>query len=555
MRTENLCWKKLCFVTLLCLGIACRSQAPVTENPAVQTTEVQASKNKQTQTPAQPAKSGEVATPSGKATTPIPPADATLTKTDGSLRILHFSSWEAAILPFFEEGNKIGGMGHLAATIEQRRNAKTVLLTMGDFLPGDSGDQRPAIEGLNLLKLAVSSLENLELNYGTQKLQKQLKDACFRVISANVYQDDKRLFPAYVIQDVEGIRVGFLGITSEEAAVKANPKSIQGLRFNNPLVELKPLVEELKGKTDLLILLSSLRYEEDLQLAQQLPGLHIIIGRYDINSTHRTVQVGSTLIVRVSRKRGAELGEVDVQRNGNQWSFSAPRYYTIGPDSDDCRDLTPSAEVANFIHNWQIHEKELSSVIGDTEVLLEGDYQKVRQQETNFGNLLADIMLLNCPQADVALLNSGCLRASIAPGPITKGELLAALPHKNYVVELSVTGEAVKEILENGVAQYQKISGAFLQVAGISFTFSPDLPAFSRVTDIKIQSEPLQPKKVYRLATLDYLASGGDDYVMLRDKEQLSLSKTNFTEMVEAYLKQAKTIKPGVDGRIRMGNF
>lgn len=469
-----------------------------------------------------------------------------------SVRIFYFVSWNATILPVFEEGEKVGGLEYLAAFLNKKRTPRTLLFSCGDFLAGDANDRTPVLDSLKLLGMTATSLAKLELNYGPKALTKEVKKAQFAILSANVYQGDARLVPPYLIHQIDGVKLGIIGITSEEAAVQAQPAAIEGLLFKDPIQEAKKCAEEIKNQVDVIILLSNLRHNEDLKLASEIPFAHLIIGRHDVDIAHRVTQVGTVAVVRASKKRGGELGEIDLKQTQGKWLCTPPQFYQIGPETVDCRGLAADTASQNLIRKWQDQEKEMAEVLCHTDVLLDGDYQKVRQQETNFGNLLADILLASSPQADIAILNSGCIRASLPIGPISKGALMAALPYKNKITEVTVSGETIKEALENAVAQYQKVSGAFLQVAGLAYTFNPELPAFSRVTDIKVHGEPLQPAKNYRLVTLDYLASGGDDYVMLKDKQQTEVSPEPFPQIVEQYLKKKDKVNTSVEGRINI---
>ena len=478
--------------------------------------------------------------------TPIPVAD-----THG-IRVLYFDSWETTLLPFIEGGVAQGGFAQLSALIAKNKDSATLVCSTGNFLSGDVNDRRPAIAAANLLSVNVTALGKLELNYGVKNLKKQLKSAAFSVVSANVYQGETRLFEPFVVRKFGELRIGIIGITSEEAAVQAQPTAIEGLLFKDPIVEAKKALAELGDQSDIVILLSNLRHNEDVKLAEAIPGIQLIIGRYDVDATHRETQVGSVKIVRVNKKRGAELGELRLQSNPGKWQCGTPHFYQIGPMTTDCQKLTPSGDAQTLLNKWQEEEKEMAEVISHTDVMLEGDYQKVRQQETNFGNLLADILLSLRPQADIAIINSGCIRSSIPAGPITKGALALAIPYPNKVVELAISGETLKEVLENGVAQYEKVSGAFLQIAGFSFVCDLAKPSFSRVSDIKIHGEPVASKKDYRLITLDYIASGGDDYIMLKNCERAFSSEAAFPKIVNDYLKQKGKIATGVENRIQI---
>ena len=151
----------------------------------------------------------------------------------------------------------------------------------------------------------------------------------------------------------------------------------------------------------------------------------------------------------------------------------------------------------------------LDQTVGETEVDLDGEH--TRLQETNLGDLVADLMR-SAAGAEAALINGGSLRVSIHRGPIKAKDIYAALPFDNYVVAIRMTGQQLRESLEHGVSGLAEKAGRFPQVSGLTFTYSPRAPAGSRVREVTIDGRPLDPKGKYVVATNDFLAAGGDGY-------------------------------------------
>ena len=464
------------------------------------------------------------------------------------IQIMYWGAWEASLLPVLQNGKKLGGLSYMASLVEKQLPSNFLLLATGDLFPGDPQNKKPIVEALNITGLTATTLGNLELNHGIKKLKKKLSKASFQMLSANVYQDEKRIFPAYIIKKIGNLHVGIIGLTSREAAVQAAPEQIAGLTFRDPFLEIGNCLTELKDKVDVTIVLSNMRYQRDEKLARQYPKINIIIGRYEVSVKSLQKRIGPVLICRLNKKRGAQLGEISITREADRWLCQPSRIYEIGPEGKD--QYPPSTKAQELIQRWQAREKELAEVICHSDVNLDGDYQQVRQRETNLGNLLADILLASRPGANIAVLNSGSIRASIPKGSITKGMLISTLPYKNHIVEMEVSGDIIRDMLENSVAQYKKISGAFLQIAGFSYHFDPSAAKFSRVKNIKIEGEPLVDSQTYRLVTVDYLAEGGDDYVMLRGQKRLHTSVQSMQKQIENYLRKQKQVHASLEGRI-----
>ena len=118
----------------------------------------------------------------------------------------------------------------------------------------------------------------------------------------------------------------------------------------------------------------------------------------------------------------------------------------------------------------------------------------------------------------------------------------------------SVTGEQLRTALEDSVSQVEIVEGSFLQVSGLSFTYSLEKPANERILTIHINGRELDPKQTYSVATSDYLANGGDGYDVFlnaQHKEQSSQQSDLLSDVVIRMIQQQKTIKPKVEFRIK----
>ena len=462
---------------------------------------------------------------------------------ESDIKILYLTSWEASLLPQIHNRKKLGGLAYLTQAIKTMEESSAVILcTTGNFFRGDVKDRRPVIKALNLMGLDVCNISNLELNYGSEDLKDKLEDAQFTPLCANIYEGNKRLFASHTIIRKNNKRVAFIGLTSRDAAVQSIPQAVENLIFRKPTNELQQVLNTIQGQADVIVVLSNLRHSEDIELAKAFPMVNVIIGRHDVDVKNRVAKVNNTIIARSDTKKGIQLGEINLTK------FDTPKFHDVGPDASEFNRT--DTESTALIAQWQNMEKIRSEVLCESKTYLEGEYSQIRQKETNLGNFLADVILAKRPQADFAIINSGAIRASIAPGPVTYGMVLDVLPYKNKVVALKVSGKTIKEVLENAVARYESIPGAFLQVGGMSFHFSKNKPIFSRISDIKIQGEPLVLDKEYEMLTLDYIASGGDDYIMLKEVTPHYTSDKGLPDIIASYLRKQNSVHPRLEQRI-----
>jgi 5'-nucleotidase len=132
--------------------------------------------------------------------------------------------------------------------------------------------------------------------------------------------------------------------------------------------------------------------------------------------------------------------------------------------------------------------------------------------------------------------------------------VLSLLPFKNKVVKLELTGATVRAALEHGVGRSAEDAepGRFPQVSGVRFTFDATRPAGSRIVSVTINGRPLDDKRKYTLATMDFTAGGGDGYDMLKGARRLittEQAESDF-DILRRTIMAAKTIAPKLDGRI-----
>ncbi len=141
--------------------------------------------------------------------------------------------------------------------------------------------------------------------------------------------------------------------------------------------------------------------------------------------------------------------------------------------------------------------------------------QGARRQETNLGDVLADILRTETG-ADLAVLNGGGIRTDIPQGPIQVKTVMDVLPFNNFPVVLRLSGREIREVLEQGVSDLGGHGGKFLQVSGVRLVYRPSAPPGNRVQEIRINDQPLDPDKQYLLATNDFLAAGGDGFSVFK---------------------------------------
>ena len=238
------------------------------------------------------------------------------------------------------------------------------------------------------------------------------------------------------------------------------------------------------------------------------------------------------------------------EQNGKRTTAWWPQFRVI-----DSASVTPDPEVTAAVARYLAAlTDKLAEPIATTTVALDSATATVRTREAAIGNLFADAMR-DGMHADAAILNGGGIRASKnydAGGKITYGDILSELPFNNRIVVVQIKGSELRRGLENGLSVLPRAAGRFPQVSGMRIKFDPDRDPGSRITAMEVAGAPLDEGRSYRVAVVDFLARGGDDYTVFADA--LHVTPDNDAPMlvneVVGYLKRIGVSKTDVEGRM-----
>lgn len=197
----------------------------------------------------------------------------------------------------------------------------------------------------------------------------------------------------------------------------------------------------------------------------------------------------------------------------------------------------------------------LSIKIGSVGNNLTTKRNDVRNNENIFGNYIAD-SIKEFSDADLALINSGLIRgdSTYSKGQIlTRGTITSELPYRNYVVLIDLTGQQLLDSLENSLSLLETNNGRFPQVSGFKMTYNRlSLPG-QRVKSVTINDNEINLDKIYRIATTDYLAHGGDGFEAFKSASIISdktLATRLISNIVTDKIIKDKIVNGALEGRI-----
>ncbi|PRX61490.1 5'-nucleotidase [Cohnella sp. SGD-V74] len=454
--------------------------------------------------------------------------------------------------------NKEFGYAKIATLISEWRkeNPNFFLMDAGDTFQGtiyaNQFQGEALLPILNALEYDLMAAGNHEFDFGYEQLLKLRDQLDYPMVNANVFKADgtNLLIPTYTVKVGEKT-FAVLGLVTEETPIVTHPKNVVGLTFKDPVDIAKDLVPKLKKDADHVIVVSHVGLEVDREIARSVQGVDLIIGGHSHTPVRTPEKVNGTYIVQ-DWEYGKSLGRVDLTYYRDELV-----HFDGGlVEYDETVQADPKIDklVQDVLKKV---DESMNVVIAKTEVDLIGDRKFIRAGETNLANYITDALLAKTQgfkghEADVALMNGGGFRAGKAKGEITKKDLYTILPFPNTLVVLEATGADIVQALENGIRGVDKtddLPGGFPQIAGMSFSYDAGKPVGSRVLEVKVGGKPIDPKAVYKVATNDFLAVGGDGYDSLK-KSSFFNSGLTLYDVVEERLMQDKTISPATDGRI-----
>ncbi len=457
------------------------------------------------------------------------------------------------------------GLEQVRETFEAEGD-QTLLIDDGDAIQGEiygtitKGEA--IINLMNDLEYDVAIPGNHEFDYGMDQFMKLVDEADFPYISCNLTKEDKLVFDPYVIKEVGGKRIGFVGVTTPTTLTSSTPayfmndkgEFIYGFcedKTGEKLYEaVQKAIDDVRAEgVDYVFLISHLGNSASTSpwnYADVVSHISGIDGVFDGHS-HDTDQVtmkdkdGNEVFrmgvgtkmegigyVRISAEDGSISHELLVWNN----SESAPYLFNLKNKlSEDIDEL--DAEMSETFQEV-IGETKVDLRITDPEAVNEEGVpiRLIRNAETNLGDLCTDAVR-EITGADVSFMNGGCIRIDVPAGKITYEDLLNVMPFGNMVSVAEITGQQLLDVLEWGAHSVPEEFGGFPQVSGMSFEIHTYIDSSCtedehglftgvdgeyRVKNVMIGDEPLDLDKTYTLATIDYvLTDQGDGYSMLKD--------------------------------------
>ena len=492
-----------------------------------------------------------------------------------SLTILHTNDFHSRFEPISkydstcgEEDNAagecFGGSARLVTALEEAKGR------LDNYLLVDGGDQfqgtlfytyykgKLAAEMMNKMGYDAMTVGNHEFDDGPEVLRGFVDSVAFPVLMSNADVSGEPLLADAIMKSTiiekNGEKIGLIGLTPQDTDELASP---------GPNVIFTPPADAVQGEVDKLteegvnkiVVLSHSGYKVDLAVAENTTGVDVIVGGHsntllgemDGAEGPYPTMVGDTAIVS-AYAYGKFLGELSVTFDDDGTVTEASGAPLV-MDASVTEDETTKSRIAEAAAPLDEIRNE---IVAETAEEIVGARDVCRAMECSMGNLVADAMLdrVQDQGIQIAIANSGGLRASIDAGEVTMGEVLTVLPFQNTLSTFQITGATLVEALENGVSQMEEGAGRFPQVAGMSFSVDPSAEPGSRISEVMVGGEPVDPEATYGAVSNNYVRNGGDGYKMFVDAENAYDFGPDLADVTAEYLAANAPYAPYTDGRI-----
>ena len=483
--------------------------------------------------------------------------------TKEKLVLLHSNDMHGDFLAEQKDAYQEGGIPLLSGFIKKVRDEeKNVLFAIaGDMFRGSVIDSEykgfSTIELMNFLSPDVVTLGNHEVDYGLAHLLFLERCAKFPIINANMYikSNHTRLFEPYAILDVNGLKVMFIGIITNEVLASTRNEEIIGSFIDvwEAARQVGVIVDNYKTtKVDLTVLLTHIGFDQDKKLAELLDpnwGVDFIIGGHSHTYLQEPCIVNGVPIVQVGIGTD-QIGRFDIEIDTDDHRMVSYQWECIPIDSRHC----PIDPILESVLNS--YKERTDRIYGK---IVTNFKRKLthpsRYQETELGNLFADLLQVDS-SFEVMLMGSGSIRLK-EMGPIVQfQELKECVPYNAPVYMLEVSGQQFRRMMRFMLRDEMFVEGShgeFYQVSkGMKMVYDRKKGDFE---EFSLNGEEIADDRMIRIALQDYHFKNFTEFFNVPVEEVIANKKprmviTDDFSIFEELLSSMNNVDSHVEGRI-----
>ena len=419
------------------------------------------------------------------------------------------------------------------------------------------------IDIMNTVGYDIAIPGNHEFDYGMDRFLELTKKANFPYISANFNKEGELVFQPYVIKEFDGVKIAFVGVTTPTTPRTSTPRYFKDENGNYiygfmqdengeaVYAAVQKAVDDARAEgAQYVILMGHLGDEEECtpwkysDVLGNTTGIDAMLDghSHDTNQVVMKNKDGQDVIRSACGTKMENIGAVTITTDGKisaelyTWNQKTAAPKLLGLKNAVSEAVSAASDVLNAKLQEVVASTTVDLIIYDPVAKTDDGkaIRIIRRTETNLGDLCADAYLDQSGDADIAIVNGGGIRVNIKKGDITLNDILKVHPFGNSLTVIEATGQQVLDALEWSVHSLPGEFGGFDHVAGLTFEYDSTIPSpcvqddnqmfdhvdetmERRVRNVKVGGEPIDPEKIYKIASHDYqLLENGDGYTMFK---------------------------------------
>lgn len=449
------------------------------------------------------------------------------------------------------EYRKAGGYGRIAAILNQIRKDKpgqVLVFDGGDTIHGTYTAVKSQGEALIPILNALGfdgMTAHWEFAYGPDQFKKVAAQLLYPVLACNIYDETtgKLVFPAYTVCEVNGLRVGVVGIASPIVDKTMPPSFSKGLYFTLGNKELPGHISTLRSeeKADLVVVVSHLGFPQDMKLAQEVGEIDVLLSGHTHNRLFSAKQVGNTLIIQ-SGAHGSFIGRLDLEVDGGHIIDFRHALLVIE------EKIQPDGVVQDLVNEALLpYREELSQVVGHTSIAL----NRNTMLESTMDNLLLQ-SLVDLTDAQIAFANGWRYGAPVPPGPVTLNDLWNIIPVNPPISVVELTGNEIRAMLEENLEHtfardpYRQMGGYLKRTLGLNLYIKAENPKGHRIQELFVRGHRIRDDQFYEAA---FVTAQGVPEKYGSKRRDLDLDAI---EGLRKYLAKRDPVEAGLRGTVIM---
>jgi len=430
------------------------------------------------------------------------------------------------------ESGKNVGMGKLVGAVNAHReeNPNTLVVSAGDNYQGSALSNlslgAPVSDMFELMDLTVSAVGNHEFDWGVNLIPTWAEEAGLTFLASNIYDintgEPVDWAKPYVIETIEGKKIAFIGLATQETSYKTKAENVATLEFKDPAESAKTWADylmsgkDVAGVPDAIIALTHVPasqdgYGEDITApvtGEEVEAITKVEGISAVVSAHNHATVAgyaNGVPVVEAYYNGRALGHLELVFTGDDLEIT-PSVDLLYKRSET---ITPDPEAAAVYEKWN---EELAPTLNEVIGTAVGDLTHDRYEgasTTVLGSWVCEVMA-EAADTQIAIQNGGGLRRSIPDGDITYGIMYEVMPFDNTLVKMNMTGADILKNIEHGIGNENIGNASF---SGLIVNIDADKPFGERVLSIKLEDgSPLEMDKSYSVVINDFMYPSGDNF-------------------------------------------